>query len=113
MTALSPHSDTILIADSGAGVTWSVNTEFGACMKAYNDPLMAPLSPGPGIGVNGIKTQEGKIFFTNSDQTLFASEPVEGPSATKIIALPSAGDFQLDRCVKLYFAGSNELRTLS
>ena len=116
LTSLSPSSNILLIADSRAGALFTLNVATGAHGEAITDPLMAPTATGEGIGINGVKTRNGKLHFTNTDQALFAKEAInaQGDStavATTVVSdLTAVDDFQFDASGNQFFAGNNELR---
>ncbi len=116
MTALDPSSGILLIADSGAGAVWSLDVNTGAKSKAITDTLMAPTSTGFGLGINGLKVRNGDLYFTNTNQALFASAPVNAVGAEEAQAtaltsnLAGLDDFQFDSQGNALFAGNGQLR---
>ncbi|KAL8921530.1 MAG: hypothetical protein Q9208_005684 [Pyrenodesmia sp. 3 TL-2023] len=102
-TLLSRDRGEILIADSGAGSVWKLNVRTGATAKIItDDPLLKP-KPGsmPVNGINGVRTRNGVLYFTNSNFETFnqvalnADGSAAGPAST--IANGVAGDdFVLD-----------------
>ncbi|KAJ4355546.1 uncharacterized protein N0V89_003563 [Didymosphaeria variabile] len=77
MTPLA-NNDTshVLISDSGAGTISLLNVDTGAYGVVMADTTMSPLSTGFGIGVNGIRMNGNRLFFTSLDQGIFAQVPV-------------------------------------
>ena len=113
----SANQDILLIADSRAGAVVSLNVANKA-MGKITDPLMAGTATGEDVGVNGVKTCQGTLYFTNTDQGLYAEIPLNyagtaSTAAGKVVLsnLPSPDDFQFDPAGDTYFAGNNELRS--
>ncbi|KAM0803135.1 hypothetical protein BDR22DRAFT_802064 [Usnea florida] len=113
----SANQEILLIADSRASAVVTLNLANKAIGK-ITDPLMAGLATGEEVGVNGVKTRQGTLYFTNSDQGLFAEIPLNyagtaSTAAAKTVSsnLPSPDDFQFDPAGDTYFAGNNELRS--
>lgn len=117
ITTINPFSSSILlIADSGAGAVWSLDTSTGRIAKASSDPRLAPTNGTRPLGVNGVKVHQGTLFFTNFNQQIFASADI-GPqgdlqSPAKILAteLDGVDDFQLDVHGDAFFTGNDQLR---
>ena len=113
---ITSFNDHILIADSDAGALFTLNVITGATDEAILDPLMAPTPTGEVAGINGVKTRNGDLFFTNTDQTLFAEESInaQGDSTARAMTVTSgltaADDFQFDLLGNQFFAGNDELR---
>ena len=112
----SANQNILLIADSRASAVVTLNLANKAIGK-ITDPLMAGLTTGEDIGVNGVKTRQGTLYFTNLDQGLYAEIPLNyagtaSTAAAKTVSnLPSPDDFQFDSAGDSYFAGNNELRS--
>ncbi|KAL8710718.1 MAG: hypothetical protein Q9220_004736 [cf. Caloplaca sp. 1 TL-2023] len=111
--ALNAHS--ILLADSGAGAVWKLNTRTAAITQAIppGDPLLAPV-PGkvPQNGINGLRVLDRTLYFTNSNQEIFASLPLyrNGSAAgkAKILYSDVAGDdFAIDNQGKNAYVAVN------
>lgn len=115
---MTPHNGLLLIADSGAGAVWSLNVNNGQTMKVIADPLMAPTASPP-TGVNGIKVRNNFLYFTNSNQAIWAKIPINGdgtPAGSSTIEIPNftaTDDFQFDYIGDPVFAGNNKLRARS
>jgi sugar lactone lactonase YvrE len=111
------QSGNVLIADSGAGVIWRVNTRSGDVKTVVDDPLMKPVAGAPAaIGVNGIKIRKGNLFFTNTFGMTFSSVPIhkDGTAigAAKVIVKNGIGDdFTFDKSGNALVA-QNVLNTL-
>ena len=104
MTAIEGSPDLVLIADSSLGAIWRVNITSGNYSKAIEHVYFANTTDFP-IGINGIRTQDHFIFFSNSAQRLYGRIPIDktgGASAEpEIIArsLPAVrawDDFAID-----------------
>ncbi|KAM6479394.1 hypothetical protein HDV62DRAFT_136633 [Trichoderma sp. SZMC 28011] len=89
MTTLETTPNTVLIADSAAGVVYSVNTQTGEHQVVLEDETFkaAPGSPQP-IGVNGIRYLDPYVYYTNSFGPLFGRVPVNGSGN-------AVGDFEI------------------
>lgn len=78
MTLLAPFSPYLLIADSGLGVVWRLNYLTAEYIIALDNSLMKPVPNSLNIvlGINGVHTRDGYLYFTNSFQYLFARVPI-------------------------------------
>ena len=75
-TTLDGSPDLLLIADSALGAVWRLNTTTGDHSIAIQDPLFSNWSsPGP-IGINGIRTFRGSLYFLNSAQGSYGRVPI-------------------------------------
>ncbi|KAF7980947.1 hypothetical protein HWV62_36181 [Athelia sp. TMB] len=71
--AVLDANGTVLVADSGAGAVYRVNTNTGENQVVITDPLMQPAVDAPfQLGINGIGIRGGYLYFTSSTQGLFA-----------------------------------------
>lgn len=59
-----PH--VVLIAESNLGAIFSLDTRTRQLRKVIQDNSMSPLGPAPTIGINGVKSFQGHIYYTNS-----------------------------------------------
>lgn len=116
ITTTSPSSNILLIADSGAGAVWSLNVDTAATAKVSTDPLFSPTSTPP-TGVNGVKVRQSTLFFTNTQQQIYGSAPIDtatgaftGTAKAVNSGLAGLDDFQLDAAGDTYFAGNDQLR---
>lgn len=106
----------LLIADSGAGTVWSLNVNNGQASKVLSDPLMKPTSAIAPTGINGIKVRSNSLYFTNTDQAIWAKIPLNsdgtaaGSATTVLSNFTAADDFQFDYIGDVLYAGNNELR---
>lgn len=106
MTTLDT-SGIVLVADSGQGVVYRVDTSTGKYSVAVNNTLMAPIQPG--IGVNGIHIRDGALHFTSSSQGIFGRVPIfpngTASGAAVVVAHNGFGDdFTFDRAGNAYVA---------
>ena len=73
LTLVAQSSPYLLAADSGLGVVWSINHYTGEYRVVLDNEL---LKPAPGqiavLGINGLHTRDGYLYFTNSFQYVFA-----------------------------------------
>ncbi|PVH88508.1 hypothetical protein DL98DRAFT_200027 [Cadophora sp. DSE1049] len=122
LNGLTKFDDTLLLAtDSALGLIWGINTETSSYYVFAQDPLMAPVPTPAGFaeGINGAHylPQKGELYFTNSQQHLFASislDPKTGAplgkakyiasSAIQDGVQPTWDDFDFDRFGDVYVA---------
>ena len=114
----SPNDNVLLIADSRASAIVTLNLATKAIGK-ITDPLLAPTATGEGLGVNGVKTRGGTLYFTNTDQDLYGELPLNAagtastaPAKALVSNLPGPDDFQFDPAGDVFLAGNNELRSI-
>lgn len=113
---MTAYNGFLLIADSGLGAVWSLNVNNGQTKKVMADPLMAPTSTVAPTGVNGIKVRGNNLYFTNTNQAIWAKIPInpDGTAAgSASIVVPNfigGDDFQFDYIGDPFFAGNNQLR---
>ena len=118
MTALDKDQNTTLIADSQAGAVWKLNVWTREYEVIIKDPLM---DPGSFIGVNGIKIQNGYLYFTNSAAGSLNRVPInadgtaKAPAETVQTGLTSADDFTFDEAGNAYLVQNtvNQLTEIS
>ncbi|MCJ1381737.1 hypothetical protein MMC17_004848, partial [Xylographa soralifera] len=70
ITALEGSPNSVLIADSGLGTVWRLNVATGDYSIAIQSPLFTNSSSNP-MGINGIRTFDGKLYFLNSAQRAY------------------------------------------
>ncbi|MDI1488669.1 MAG: hypothetical protein OHK93_007945 [Ramalina farinacea] len=76
MTTLHGGSpDIVLIADSVLGALWKLNVTSGEYKMAFDSPLFVN-STGAPIGINGIRSYSGSVYFFNSGQGTYGRVPV-------------------------------------
>ncbi|KAL7809502.1 Quino protein amine dehydrogenase beta chain-like protein [Trichoderma gracile] len=72
MTTLSSTPNTILAADSTAGVVYSVNTRTGSYKVVLDDETFKPAAGAEiPIGINGIRYLNHYVYYTNSFKPFF------------------------------------------
>jgi hypothetical protein len=99
LTTLNSKAGDILIADSGKGVVFKMNTNTGAYSIALTDPnTMLPASNGPiPIGINGVKLFKGHVYYTSTTRQLFCRVPVSAlGEATGPYEVLASGFYQDD-----------------
>ena len=75
LATLKSDETMILIADSVDGVIWRVNPRTRDYTPIYDSPLLANITA-TGMGVNGIRTFEQKLYFINSGQETYGRVPL-------------------------------------
>jgi len=65
------NKDLVLIADSGLGAVWAVNTKTGKYEIVIQNDLFLPGNTS-NFGINGVQVQGPYLYFTNSAQHTFA-----------------------------------------
>ena len=75
-TNLDGSLDILLIADSALGTVWRLNLTTRDYSIAIQDPLFSNWSSPVYIGINGIRTSRGSLFFSNSAQGTFGRVPI-------------------------------------
>ena len=103
MTTVKSISNTVLIADSRLGAVWRLNVITGNHSIAIQNPLFLNSSITP-IGINGIHSHEGMLYFTNSAQRSYGRVSIadDGSATGEVEILATApsvifDDFALDR----------------
>ncbi|CAG8960432.1 hypothetical protein HYFRA_00008151 [Hymenoscyphus fraxineus] len=86
VTAVARNSPYVLVADSGLGRVWRVDTRTGEYKCIIEDPLMLPQPGNPlVIGINGLHVFGNTLYFTNTvlDGGFVAKVGIEtsGPNA--------------------------------
>jgi hypothetical protein len=73
LTIVAPSSPYLLASDSVLGVVWQINHYTGQYEIVLDDALMKPV-PGQEavLGIYGIHTRDGYLYFANTFQYLFA-----------------------------------------
>ncbi|KZP16618.1 quino protein amine dehydrogenase beta chain-like protein [Athelia psychrophila] len=114
VTSLNKNGSAILVADSGAGVVYRVDTETGDYAVVIDDPTMkiAPNSTLQ-VGINGLHIREKDLYYTSSTQGLFVRmriHPDGTPAgAAKVIAHNGQvnDDFTFDRAGNYAYVATN------
>ena len=100
MTTLDGVDDMVLISDSALGAVWRVNTTTGAHEVAMKHVLFTNCSSKFPLGINGIRSHDGHLYFLNSAQQIYGRVKIDATgSATadpEIIAHAGAGVFAWD-----------------
>jgi hypothetical protein len=111
MTLLAPLSAYLLIADSGLGVVWRLNYLTGEYEIVLDNALMksVPNPLGITLGINGVHTRNGDLYFTNSVQDLLARVPISATGTAtgsyEVVAENGSGDdFAFDKQGNAYIA---------
>ena len=73
---LDGSPDLLLIADSSLGAVWRLNVTSGDYSIAIQDPLFSNWSSPIPIGINGIRTFRGSLYFLNSAQGSYGRVPI-------------------------------------
>ncbi|KAL2047412.1 hypothetical protein N7G274_001433 [Stereocaulon virgatum] len=103
LTTLEGSRDIILGADSAVGIIRRLNVTSGEHNVAIESPLFAPTKLVP-LGVNGLCTFDGQLYFLNSAQGSYGRVPLkaDGSAAGEVqilarINLPTIyDDFDMD-----------------
>ena len=110
ITSISPNDDFILAADSMAGQVWKINVHTGVVSVAIRDTTMMPI-PDAEIpaGVNGIKVQNGWLYYTNTASSSLYRIPIHSDgsaagTAQLIASSMPCDDFVLDQDGNAYVA---------
>ncbi len=103
MTTVKSIPNTVLIADSRLGAVWRLNVITGYYSIAIQNPLFLNSSISP-VGINGIHSHEGMLYFTNSAQRSYGRVSIadDGSATGEVEILTTApsvifDDFALDR----------------
>ena len=75
-TIQNGHPDLVLIADSLNGLVYRVNVKTGEYKSTIASELWFPTAESS-IGLNGVHTQEGYLFWTNSARGTFGAVPID------------------------------------
>ncbi|MDI1487891.1 MAG: hypothetical protein OHK93_007164 [Ramalina farinacea] len=99
VTLLDGWDATVLVADSGLGVVYRVDTKAGTYEIVQDDATMKAT----GLGVNGLRVRNGNFFFTNGGKNTFTKVPINrdgtAAGAYQTIVTNTVGsfdDFALD-----------------
>ncbi|KAJ7907213.1 hypothetical protein B0H13DRAFT_2019289 [Mycena leptocephala] len=72
ITTLPGQLETLLVADCVAGAVWQMDARTGKSRLVLQEPAMLPSAPAPALGINGLHVRDSHLYFTNSQQHLFA-----------------------------------------
>ncbi|KIW32535.1 uncharacterized protein PV07_04068 [Cladophialophora immunda] len=70
LTHVDGQDGFVLAADSYAGLIWKVDVATGDVVVAIKDASMDP-SPSKAAGINGLKYQNGSLYYTNTGSNLY------------------------------------------
>ncbi|KAH0837182.1 hypothetical protein AYO21_08161 [Fonsecaea monophora] len=70
LTHVDGQDGFVLAADSYAGVVWKVDIATASVTTAIKDASMDP-SPSKAAGINGLKYQNGFLYYTNTGSNLY------------------------------------------
>ncbi|KXT01784.1 hypothetical protein AC578_1986 [Pseudocercospora eumusae] len=105
-----PQSDHLLVADTFRGLIWNVNVQTGRVGIAVNDTTTKGSSSIPS-GVNGMKVQNGSLYWTNTGQSKLYKVAIDkqgnvqdGCKAEVISSDLVCDDFALDHNGNAYVA---------
>ncbi|KAJ6589156.1 hypothetical protein B0H19DRAFT_1226773 [Mycena capillaripes] len=70
LTTLPGHPDTLLIADCVGGAVWQMDAHTGQSRVVVQDAAMLPGVSA--LGINGLHVRDAYLYFTNSQQDIFA-----------------------------------------
>jgi len=109
MTLIDEGSQFVLIADSELGVVWRLDFRTGDYEVILDNALMKPIPGESPIGINGLHTRDGFLYFTNSIQGILARVPIHPngseAGAYHIVAnTGAADDFTFDQAGNAYVA---------
>lgn len=110
LVTLDKEAGLVLIADSGVGCVWKLNTKNGEVSKPIQDSTMADIPGDIPIGINGIKIRNGDLYFTNYDSSSFFRVPIhpDGTAAGNVTLVAAniagADDFQFDNRGNVFVA---------
>ncbi|KAF2237316.1 quino protein amine dehydrogenase beta chain-like protein [Viridothelium virens] len=77
LTLLPAQAGMILLADSSFGAIWRFDTRTGTLELALNNTALAAPSGALGPGVNGIRVQDGYLYYTNTAAEKFGRVPID------------------------------------
>ncbi|KAJ5902790.1 hypothetical protein N7495_003318 [Penicillium taxi] len=88
MTTFTRDSRLVLIADSPKGAIWKVDVDSGEYSVALNDTTMTPSGDGLPLGVNGLKSLDGYIYYSSTTRMQFCRVKVNDDAT-------AAGDYEV------------------
>ena len=120
LSTVIKHGDLLLIADSPDGAIWRVNLRTNEYAKAIVHESMLPAPNAPPMGVNGIRVQNGFLYYASTTREEFRRVAInaygEAIGPFEIIASGTALDnFDLDVDGTAYMAtnAQNSITTIS
>ncbi|RFU27851.1 hypothetical protein B7463_g8507, partial [Scytalidium lignicola] len=66
MARLSSSTKTLLVADAVNGYVWEVDADTGAYTYVSVPEMLPPPGEGVILGINGVKSKDGYLYWTNS-----------------------------------------------
>lgn len=99
LTVLNPVKGILLIADSGAGVVWSLDVNSKKVAIAINDTTMASSEGRTVLGINSLHIVGNELFYTNTNRVSFNKIPVNletGKATGRGVVLATSPDFATD-----------------
>ncbi|KAI7202793.1 hypothetical protein KC316_g1978 [Hortaea werneckii] len=114
LTTLDSDRGTVLLADASKSTIWHVDTTTGKYTAAINSTSFTPGSKLP-LGVDGIHTLDGELYFTNPSSNLFGKIAINydgtpaGPIQTISTSAEIGDDFAVAEDGTAYIAGNNTL----
>ena len=100
MTALEGFSDLVLVSDSSLGAVWRVNVTSGKYDMPMRHVLFTNCTSHFPLGINGIRTYEGHLYFVNSAQQIYGRLSIDktgnATSEPTILARAPPGVFAWD-----------------
>ncbi|PGH18182.1 hypothetical protein AJ80_04569 [Polytolypa hystricis UAMH7299] len=110
------HDEAVLIAESGRGTVWRLETNAGNAVIAQQLPEQASPPGGFAIGVNGVRVRDGYLYWTNTNGRAFYRVQIdaetgtasEGAAVEKIAEFDViVDDFAFDEAGNAYIATAN------
>ena len=100
MTTLEGVSDLVLISDSSLGGVWRLNVTSGKYDMPMRHVLVTNCTSKFPLGINGIRTYEGALYFVNSAQQIYGRLSIDDTgnptSEPQILARAGPGIFAWD-----------------
>ena len=119
MTTLNSLDGLLLISDPVLGIVWSLNINTGAKSQIISIADMKAITGMvPALGVNGIRYDDGYLYFTTTTQQIFVRLPInpDGSAAGNPVIINSSfgrpDDFALDEVNNCYVATNADSLTL-
>ncbi|KAJ5208761.1 hypothetical protein N7449_003140 [Penicillium cf. viridicatum] len=110
------NKDIYLITDAVRGQIWNLNITSGQYSSGLSRSVMVPASSSSTrIGVNGVKVQDGYVYFTSTTKAIFGRIPVNSEAVqtgrTEVITSGlTLDDFYLAQDGRAYLSTNTENR---
>lgn len=110
LALLNKAKGLIVAADSEAGLVYTLNVETGVYVKTIDDPTMKPDESSVLPGINGLKVQDGYLYYSATGPQTFNRIPINSADGTaagpaEVIAKNIVvDDFSLDTKGNAYVA---------